>query len=465
MCGQLTIPIVLVGTLTLILVSLPYLFSPAYSHGFDFDEHIATIGDKSVTLYLQMKPGFLPDEQVTEGTILMELRDSAKKPIPHATLSVVLEKDGKVLMSERFHDHEGKITIQVKPKELGIASVFSGGKDEKLDAWIKTEQSPIVIEGPIFLDGGIYRFKVDVLSMETDQNFLPQPVSFELDASVSELVRYIVTHSDDQYELAVRTYYDKVADFSYDEEARSVSFSMPFNWDISFINQVKIVHEEVDIPKALTDLITVGYNASVNGVRLSQKAIVIDDVDPDLRLVHFIIPTERLIVLEKDIRKMPDAPKDRMVFTLTAKETPNFPIEFFSSTGNVRVQLSWSPATVEPEKPTKFIISLWNAKTGDSLRHSTFDVVLSKDGSEFFRSKQNAVIGAAVIDYVFQPEHAGTVELKIDKINNKDEFARFSLTVVPEFPIGSVFIVIAGLLAIMLTLVRFKGSFLGSKTG
>ena len=191
---------------------------------------------------------------------------------------------------------------------------------------------------------------------------------------------------------------------------------------------------------------------------------MIDDVDPDLRLVHFIIPTERLIVLEKDIRKMPDAPKDRMVFTLTAKETPNFPIEFFSSMGNVRVQLSWSPAAVEPEKPTKFIISLWNAKTGDSLQHSTFDIVLSKDGSEFFRSKQNAVIGAAVIDYVFQPEHAGTVELKIDKINNKDEFARFSLTVVPEFPISSVFIVTAGLIATVLTLARFKRSFSGSKT-
>ena len=47
----------------------------------------------------------------------------------------------------------------------------------------------------------------------------------------------------------VITYYDEISNFEYNSELREISYTMPFEWTETNINQTSVVHEELSIPK------------------------------------------------------------------------------------------------------------------------------------------------------------------------------------------------------------------------
>ena len=65
---------------------------------------------------------------------------------------------------------------------------------------------------------------------------------------------------------------------------------MPFNWDPDNIKQVSVVHQELKIPRTFGNFIVTKYDAYINGVKLSDKAISIDDYSSDdERIIHLIL--------------------------------------------------------------------------------------------------------------------------------------------------------------------------------
>jgi hypothetical protein len=69
---------------------------------------------------------------------------------------------------------------------------------------------------------------------------------------------------------------------------------MPFNWSVENINQTSVVHEELVIPKSFGDLLVSEFSMYVNGIKLSDNIITIDDYFSETRLVHFIINQKEL---------------------------------------------------------------------------------------------------------------------------------------------------------------------------
>lgn len=125
--------------------------------------------------------------------------------------------------------------------------------------------------------------------------------------------------------------------------------------------------------------------------------------------------------------------------------------------GPFKAQIAWTPNAIGSENA--FSIKFLNTSSGEELQNVTYDIMLFNEEnhlSESHRSNQQA----ASQRYVF-PE-SGLYTLKIDNIGNTTAEINLPIQVVPEFAgAGPATAIIAGLLILILLLVRFKTHRLG----
>jgi hypothetical protein len=96
--------------------------------------------------------------------------------------------------------------------------------------------------------------------------------------------------------LKVKTFYDEITDFIYDQENSKISFKMPFTWNLNYVSQIVNLHEELIIPKSYTPLSTISsFTSTLNGMEIPKNTILIDDYsDEHNRIVHIVVPNFKL---------------------------------------------------------------------------------------------------------------------------------------------------------------------------
>jgi hypothetical protein len=441
----------IVALLVLGILLIGALQLPAFGQGLGFDESASVIVDnKRVSITLDMKPIFLA-EDVKDGSAVIRLREvNTDATVPHVTYHVRIMRVSELLLDDKFHSHDGILSIRFEHIDAENIEVI-GERESLYDAVIADQQNPATLKGPI-LDGGLYHYNISILSMRQYENKLEEPLNFDLYASIGKTSHSQVLDSDGkQHTLSIKTYYDQINSIEYDSSSRMVTFTMPLNWNVNYLSQVPFVHEEVQIPRDFVELMANSYIGTINGVELSNKEVMIDDYSAgNMRIIHFIVPKDRLIDIAQKQK-----PENIAIFTLTPREIPRFPLEILSGKENFLLQIAWSPAVIEPDKSTKFIVTLRDPKTLDTINHATADFVLLKDGREIFRKHHTAPIGAIVQDYTFTKEQTGTILLLIENINNTGESAPLLVTVVPEFPAG-IFIVMIVLVSAVIVITKTR---------
>ena len=63
-----------------------------------------------------------------------------------------------------------------------------------------------------------------------------------------------------QNQMVVKTYYDDIMNFNYSN--KTISYEMPFTWDRSYVEQVPVLHVEVQFPKSIEELQTNSYRGT-----------------------------------------------------------------------------------------------------------------------------------------------------------------------------------------------------------
>lgn len=428
-----------ISVLSIILLSQSQLSLPAYGHGLSNDEAPPIpVGDKNITVAVKMTPAFILGS-LDDATIQIRLKDAkTDATISHATFLVTIDKQSQTLLSEQFHAHDGELILAIKPTDTD-SPVVSASKEPH--GWIGSKDSPARVEAPIYLDGGLYHYKIEVLTLETDDNVIDPPLIFDAYVSVGEEVKHSATGKGVQYDFATRTYFDKIAEFRFDDDTNIIRFTMPLNWNKQFLSQIPLLHTEVVIPKSVPELMISSYKATLNGIELPGNAIMTDDSNPDVRFVHYMIPGDRLTRIAGDAKIDPST--SMATFTLEPRAVPAFPLDTLTNKEKFKIQLSWSPAIIEPGQSVKFIFNIRDPKTDETLRNSYYEFSLIRDGKEIYRNSKTAVIGGEVEQFTFTQEHAGNVIVRFENINHTGEFAEYLISVVPEFPVGTVIVLIA----------------------
>jgi hypothetical protein len=206
-----------------------------------------------------------------------------------------------------FHDHNADLKIQVNPinttSKAAITSLSGGDRDPLLGILTATQTDPITVSGPIFVRGGLYHFIVRIETVDSDYTLLPysQEPIYDSWLSIGNTENRQI--SIDGRQIPVKTYYDKLSDFGFDNKNMQMKFDMPFNWNVSRINKTNIfVHEEVTVPKANAFTTKGSFIGKVNGIDIS-KDVVVDNTNPEKDVIHVMIPKNNLVQLADQLNK------------------------------------------------------------------------------------------------------------------------------------------------------------------
>ena len=220
-----------------------------------FQEQLsASFGERTADLIIKMTPPVVTTEtlqnQSQKPIIQFKLYDpTTEEGFKHVTYYITIEKDGKKLLSDWFHDHKGDLKIEMKPNNEENVAVY-GEPDPILQAFTGTERSPVVATGPIFSEGGLYHFTVRVTTIDYDRSLIPDEKQPEYDGwlSVGAVENQQVSLSDGNTKkpipIQIISYYDELNDFRFDPSTKEMQFTMPFDWNVTRLEQNKIGAEQ-----------------------------------------------------------------------------------------------------------------------------------------------------------------------------------------------------------------------------
>ena len=148
----------------------------------------ASIGDRKIFLDFKTLPSLIKTDQDAEMKIGF-MDESAKKGVNHVTLRMDISKDGRKILSEFFHSHEGPLNLLFKEytNSVSPSKYTVGATDVLTNAWIADPGSPIIVRGgEIFSQPGTYKAVIEVTTMDNDKTDLPQPIEYEFSIPVVE---------------------------------------------------------------------------------------------------------------------------------------------------------------------------------------------------------------------------------------------------------------------------------------
>jgi len=300
---------------------------PVFGEGLTQEQLTASLGNRSADLLIKMLPAIVTTETLQNGqkpVVEFRLFDSnTNKSFSHVTYYIIIEKDGKRLLADLFHDHNGDLRIQINPSNLSQVSI-SGQQDPLLGAYIGTSDSPVVASGPIFINGGLYHFIVRIATVDSDSTLLPdnQEPIYDSWLSIGNTVNQQIDLNGKQIPIKVISYYDKLNSFTFDAKNMQMQFNMPFNWNVSRINNTNIfVHEEVYVPNPTPFTANKSFAGTVNGIDVS-KDLMLDNSNPNRDVIHVMIPKNDLVGIADQVNKNTQASNGLMKFTLQPAKGP-----------------------------------------------------------------------------------------------------------------------------------------------
>ena len=393
-----------------------------YGQGLGTDRSLpVTISGKQLSVEASLNPTFLDEVSGSKPVFIVRtVDDSTNSTISGIDTRIVVELNNQILVDQRFRSSDGVVKANLIP-DSDIEGWHINGQARPIDRIEVSQGSPVELRSRILTAGGLYHIIVIVeksspgLVVESDQRF-------DLYVSIGTSYMFGVQTPQGEEQMVVKTYYDKISNFGYSN--KTIKFEMPFTWEHAYIDQVPVLHTEVQFPKTIEELQTNSYRGTLNGRELEAQSVVIDDYTSEQnRIVHFVINNAML-------HRFSDAISDseNAIFTLAPAEKPKFPLDILSLPGEKFLfQLSWGPDIIETGIPTMFVMNIQDPATGDLIRGSSFDLVLMQDGNETHRTHMSSEFGTYSYEYTFSK--AGTVTLAADNINGQVESSRIDLVV------------------------------------
>lgn len=463
------------AVLSIIAVTLPN--QKAFGDGLTSETFTATLGNRNAEMLVEVNPPILTDETRDEAYMLFRLYDAnTNETIPYTTFFISVEKgigeDAETIMSPTlFHTESGLLRLKVQPAQ-GELQIF-GTQEQFLNAWVADPGGTVNIQGPLFLEGGLYYLRVEIFGVDNIRNIFTDENIPEFDSwlSVGDVFTQTVDYQGQSYDTTVISYYDRVRNFSFDGSNQQFTWSMPFDWNVSRIDDTNIfIHEEVKIPKSLAGIgDTTSFAATVNGNPISGRMLAVDPYSSQQDLtLHYLINKNDIISMASEI---PEDDSD-MIFTLAPSTGQDAQTtgEILTDTGNVNVVLEWAPDQLNANTESTLTLSFYDGfsgeRIGDDVNYNLR--VLDNNGSQVY--SQTGLVaeggtGTQTIDFPANENYRMEVEVtgiardgqSIDQTRNG--IARGTV-VVPEFPSGSLATAaavtgISGAIIIIILLRRF----------
>jgi len=297
--SKLLLLLILIG-----IFSTPVFVDDVFGHGGGGDvAPPVSFQGKDVTVSTTFDPKDIT-VGVDKATISLRFFDATtNENINYVTYQVELWKGDDLLARTLFYDEDGDLLIDVKPVsdcseiDLWKCTKYFGQIHPIAGGYYTFGTNNPQIKGPIFVQGGLYYLKVEIVGATSPQTLLATPLFFELFVSIAEEFNFEIPKAQaESIPVVIKTYYDDVSNFNFIQSDNSISFDMPFNWNPNYISQVKLVHEEVKVPKSFSPYSAEStFNGYVDGIQIDSRLIVVDPYsDEDNNVIHFMVSGDEL---------------------------------------------------------------------------------------------------------------------------------------------------------------------------
>jgi hypothetical protein len=438
----------------LLIIIITFTNQKALGDGLTSETFSATLGDRNAELLVQVNPPILTDASRNDAFVLFRLYDANNnQTIPYTTFFISVEKgigeDAETIMPPTlFHTESGMLRLKVQPAE-GELQIF-GTQEQFLNAWVADPGGTVNVQGPLFLEGGLYHLRVEIFGVDNIRNIFADENIPKFDSwlSVGDVFTQSIDYQGQSYNTTVISYYDRVRDLSFDANNQQFTWSMPFDWNVSRLEDTNIfVHEEVKIPKSLVGIgDTTSFTAAVNGNPISGRMLAVDPYSSQQELtLHYLLNKNDIISMASAV---PQGDSD-MIFTLAPAtgQVAQTTGEILTDTGNINVVLEWAPDQLNANTQSTLTLSFHDGFSGERIVDDVnYNLrVFDNNGSQVY--SQTGLVaeggtGMQSIDFPANENYRMEVEVtgiardgqSIDQTRNG--IARGAV-VVPEFPSGS----------------------------
>ncbi len=305
------------------IFTIPVLVPDAFAHGLGGDQaEPISFDGMEVTVRTQLSPSDITVGDVDSANMQVRFFDTLTDTnLDKVTYRIDLYQNDELLAGNFFYDNDGRLDIKLIPKlecdenRLVECSTYGGSEhvsapgayfvqgadctDDNLDICGRPS-----ITGPIFVKGGLYKIKVDIVAATSPRTLLANNLIYETFVSVAQEQNFqIQTANAEEIPVVIKTYYDDVDNFKFDTSDDSISFDMPFDWSPDYVNLVQVVHEEVRVPKSFAPYAEgTQFKGYVNGVEIDQRALLNDPYSyDDTNIIHFLITNNELLKINETL--------------------------------------------------------------------------------------------------------------------------------------------------------------------
>ncbi len=273
----------------------------AYGHGLGGDQAPAlTFGDMEVTVRTEVTPSDITVGDIDNINMSVRFFDTlTDTTLEKVTYRIEVWQKGELLARNLFYDLDGTLNVEIRPQagcqdvDLWRCTVYGGSEHVTAPGalFVQGDGKP-TITGPLFVQGGLYNVRVDIEGATSPKTMVADLLSYDTFISVAQEQDFLIqTASAEEVPVVVKTYYDEVDNFQFDQHDNSISFEMPFDWTPSYVDLVQVVHEEIRVPKSFTPYAEgKQFTGYVNGVEIEQRALLNDPYSyDDTNIMHFLI--------------------------------------------------------------------------------------------------------------------------------------------------------------------------------
>ncbi len=410
------------------------------------------VGDRLVSLNINLQPEIREaDKQVDVTLSIKAIDEESKDPIKGIIVYdiVVSKYDTGQIFKERFHARQGQDELRVvfKPNAGVEPRIIKG---MYIDGMGYGDDENVIIEGPIFLDAGLYILDVDVVALNGQQ--LDRPVRYTARLTIAEEKAWGISYEGIKGNLTTISYFERLSELKVYKDSSNnyrVDAISSFNWSSEFVKDISLLHFEYYIPKDMHELAMRELKGYINNIEVP---ITIDRAAEGYVIVHYMIPNSRLMSMVEQVQD-----KDRLIFSIVtgnmiegmegvgdagdgAEIDPSKitswsePIRVRSSNNSFIVEVRYSPVEPTIDGQIVFNIKLYDANTTEEIKSMRYDIMLYDSNGNHIDRTHRSVQTKDI--QVYKVDAPGTYKVMLTNINRSGESASFTITVIPEFPVA-----------------------------
>ena len=364
------------------------------------------------------------DQQISISLIDFD----SKITLRDVTFLIKSERGEQFLFEKEFKADNGFLVFNFVSEDTD--SIIIDEKDSGEDFFgslLGLESRLIDVKGPKLSEGGLYKLDISIITANGYSEKLETPLVFNAGISIAQTTTHnFVDPSFGKQNIQIVTYYDEISNFQYEPELKQISYSMPFEWTLSNINQTSVVHEEIIIPKEFGALLLSGFSMSVNGIELSDDIVNVDDFFTEGRVVHFIIYQKELLNIFEN-----NSNQNGMNFIIKPDRDYTH-LSSVTDNGQFRILVFWEPEILESNSDAKIIFDITDIFLKNKPVSTNYEFSITQDDKLLF--EQNGISTDSktdhnVVNFVIPDNLFGIVNLNFNNLDG-NEFATTSIPIV-----------------------------------